>query len=222
VPAVIGIGDRRHFRAAEAVRIIAALPAASAEQQTSSHRRASKQDIRPKEQIMGLHRHLSVAALAAAATLTLGAAGAWAQVSPTQEDRSQLAADRAALARERSAAAADEARLRRDKAEGRMAAESKDSMRVYRDQRAIAGIKKDLAHDHPGTPQEKTDRAFLAREHKALASDTKRLERDRAQGRMDAISPDAARVQQDRRAIAGQEKAIAEDKAELRADQRKK
>ncbi|NLZ41323.1 MAG: hypothetical protein GX886_08745 [Comamonadaceae bacterium] len=204
------------------MRIIAALPDASAEQETNGHRRASTQDIRAKEQIMGFHRHLSTAALAAAAALTLGAAGAWAQVSPTQEDRSQLAADRAALARERAGAAADEARLRRDKAEGRMAAESKDSMRVYRDQRAITGIKKDLAHDRPGTLQDKTDRAFLAGEHKALASDTKRLERNRAQGRMEATSPDAARVQQDRRAIAGQEKAIAEDKADLRADQRKK
>lgn len=168
------------------------------------------------------HPMTRAARAAAAAALALSAASAWAQTSATQEDRSQLAADRAALTRERAAAAKDEMQQRRDKAEGRMAAESKDSMRVYRDQRAIVGIRKDLAQDAEGSLQRKTDRAFLARERKALEGDTRRLESNRAHGLMEATSPDAQRVQQDRRAIAGQEKAIAEDKADLRADQRRK
>jgi hypothetical protein len=59
----------------------------------------------------------------------------------------QMKADKAALQRQIKQLEAAEARLKADKAEGKMAAESKDSLRVYEDKQAIKGEKKDIAAD---------------------------------------------------------------------------
>lgn len=59
----------------------------------------------------------------------------------------QMKSDKAALHRQIKRLEAAEARLKADKAEGKMAAESKDSERVYKDQQAIKGEKKDIAAD---------------------------------------------------------------------------
>ena len=59
----------------------------------------------------------------------------------------QMKSDKAALHRQIKRLESAEARLKADKAEGKMAAESKDSERVYKDQQAIKGEKKDIAAD---------------------------------------------------------------------------
>ena len=50
-----------------------------------------------------------------------------------------------------------------------MAAESKDAERVYKDQQAIKGEKKDIAADKPGSLQMKSDKAALQKRRKADA-----------------------------------------------------
>ncbi|MBS0294128.1 MAG: hypothetical protein JSS01_16585 [Proteobacteria bacterium] len=153
--------------------------------------------------------------LAVAAALTLAIPSAWAQVTPKQEDAAQLKADEASLARERVQDAKDVKTLKSDKAEGKMAAESKDSMRVYRDKQAIKGEKKDMAADHKGSLQSKEDKTELKQDKGKLKADARRQRRDDKHGRMAATSPDAEKVYKDQQAIKGQEKAIAEDKAKL-------
>jgi hypothetical protein len=59
----------------------------------------------------------------------------------------QMKADRAALRIEEKLLVADKATLRADKAEGKMAAQSEDSERVYRDLQSINGEKRDIADD---------------------------------------------------------------------------
>ena len=59
----------------------------------------------------------------------------------------QMKADKAALKRQIKRLEAAEARMKADKAEGKMAAESKDSEKVYKDQQAVKGEKKDIAAD---------------------------------------------------------------------------
>ncbi len=59
----------------------------------------------------------------------------------------QMKADKAAMQRQIKRLEVLEARLKADKAEGKMAAESKDSERVYKDKQAIKGEKKDIATD---------------------------------------------------------------------------
>jgi hypothetical protein len=59
----------------------------------------------------------------------------------------QMNVDKSALQRQIKQLETAEARLKTDKAEGRMAAESKDSERVYRDKQDIKGEKKDIATD---------------------------------------------------------------------------
>ncbi|MBS0389773.1 MAG: hypothetical protein JSR23_01265 [Proteobacteria bacterium] len=153
--------------------------------------------------------------LAVAAALTLGIPSAWAQVTPKQEDAAQLKADEASLARERAQDAKDVKALKADKAEGKMSAESKDSMRVYRDKQSIRGEKKDMAADRKGSLQGKEDKTELKQDKARLKADAHRQQRDNKHGRMAATSPDAEKVYQDQQAIKGQEKAIAEDKAKL-------
>ncbi len=163
--------------------------------------------------------HMSTGLMVVAAALTLGGAtGAWAQVTPRQEAAAQLKADEAALARERGQLTRDARQLKADKAEGRMAAESKDSMRVYQDRQAIQGEKKDIATDGKGSLQRKEDKAALTQDEARLKADARRQQHDDRHGRMAATSPDAEKVYQDRQAIKGQEKAIADDQARLRAE----
>lgn len=142
-----------------------------------------------------------------------------ATTTATQEDSAQLKADQSSLMREEAKAAQDEAKLHKDKQEGRMAAQSKDSMRVYHDQQNLKGIKKDIASDHPASAQLKEDRKFQQTEQAKLKTDQQRLVRDRKEGRMAAVSPDEEKVYHDRQAIKGQKKAVAADEANLRKDQ---
>lgn len=100
-----------------------------------------------------------------------------------------------------------------------MAGESKDSMRVYRDQQNLKGIKKDIARDRPASAQLKEDDQFQKAEQAKLRTDARRLTRDAKEGRMAATSPDAEKVLHDKQAIKGQEKAIAADESKLRKDQ---
>lgn len=59
----------------------------------------------------------------------------------------QMTSDKAALQRQLKRLDLAEARLKSDTASGRMAAESKDAERVYKDQQALKGEKKDIAAD---------------------------------------------------------------------------
>ncbi len=59
----------------------------------------------------------------------------------------QMESDKAALQRQIKRLEAAEARLKADTKEGKMAAESKDSERVYKDKQAVKGEKKDIADD---------------------------------------------------------------------------
>jgi cell division protein FtsL len=63
------------------------------------------------------------------------------------EDKAQLASDKAALQREEKQLIADRAILTADKASGKMAAESPDSQRIYKERLNIKGEKKDIATD---------------------------------------------------------------------------
>jgi hypothetical protein len=70
------------------------------------------------------------------------------KVIALDEPRSlQWKADRAALRIEEKLLAADKAALRTDKIDGKMAAQSEDSERVYQDLQSINGEKKDIAAD---------------------------------------------------------------------------
>lgn len=155
---------------------------------------------------------------ALAAVLALGPAIAMAQYSPTREDSAQLKADQSALTTERAQLATDINTRKADKAEGKMAAESRDSMRVFRDQQAIRGEHKDIAADQPGSLQSKVDKKELGHEQAKLKSDEHRERMDRAEGRMAATSPDGEKIYQDRVAVRGQQRAIATDRADLKAD----
>jgi hypothetical protein len=66
----------------------------------------------------------------------------------------QMKADKAALHRQIKRLEVAEARLKADTKEGKMAAESKDAEKVYKDQQAMKGEKKDIADD---TTKLKTD-----------------------------------------------------------------
>ena len=59
----------------------------------------------------------------------------------------QMQSDKAALQRQIQGLEVAEARLKADTREGRMAAESRDSEKVYQDQQAIKGEKMDIAAD---------------------------------------------------------------------------
>lgn len=60
----------------------------------------------------------------------------------------QMTSDRAALQRQIKRLDVAEARLKADTKEGKMAAESKDSTKVYRDQQSLKSEKKDIAADN--------------------------------------------------------------------------
>lgn len=60
----------------------------------------------------------------------------------------QMTSDKAALQRQLKRLDLAEARLKSDTASGRMAAESKDAEKVFKDQQAVKGEKKDIAADN--------------------------------------------------------------------------
>lgn len=60
----------------------------------------------------------------------------------------QMKSDEAVLQRQVRRLEAAEARLKPDTEEGKMAAESKDAEKVYKDQQAVKGEKKDIAADN--------------------------------------------------------------------------
>lgn len=159
----------------------------------------------------------AVAAALALASLTAAAQPAAA----VKQDALQLKADQEALQDELRQLKADEAKLESDAASGRMSATSSDSYEVYLDRRAIAGEKKDIARDRPGSLQMKTDREALDRQVAQLRLDEKHLKSDAAEGRLAATSPDAQRVDDDRRAVKAERIQIAADRARLQADEGK-
>jgi len=138
--------------------------------------------------------------IAAAVLLALGPTLSMAQTTPKQEDRAQLNADLASLASERAQLSTDTQARKADKAEGKMAAESRDSMRVYRDRKAVRGEAKDLRADQPGSLQSKMDRKDRKQEQAKLTTDEQRLKNDRAHGRMVATSPDGEKIYRDQQA----------------------
>ncbi len=160
--------------------------------------------------------------IAVATVLALGPALAWAQVTPQQEDRAQLNGDLASLAVERAQLSTDTHTLKADRTEGKMAAESRDAMRVYHDRQDIRGENKDLKTDSPRSLQAKEDRMERRHDQTQLKTDEQRLRQDRRHGRMAATSPDAEKIYQDKQAIAGQEQAAATDTAHLKADNSQK
>lgn len=138
---------------------------------------------------------------------------------PVKQDRAQLAADKASLQQEITRLDADVARQKADTASGRMSAESKDSFAVYQDQQRVAGEKKDIASDKPGTLQMKWDKAALRREIKQRKIAGATLKADTREGKMAAESPDAEKVYRDRQDIIGLLKDVDADKANLKADE---
>ena len=92
------------------------------------------------------------------ASLVFAAGNAVVQsTAAVKEDQAQTKADASALARERAQLKVDEKTLRADTRSGRMAAESPDEEKLYRDRQAIKGEEKDLARDKPGSLQRKAD-----------------------------------------------------------------
>lgn len=73
--------------------------------------------------------------------------GEKAAVATDKDGSLQMKADKAALHRQIKRLEMADARLKSDKSSGKMVAESKDSMKVYSDQQAMKGEKKDIATD---------------------------------------------------------------------------
>ena len=138
-----------------------------------------------------------------------------------KEDNAQMASDKAALQRLLKRLDADEAKLKADKASGKMAAESKDSEKVYKDQQAVKGAKAAITADVPGSLQMASDKAALQRALKRLEADEAMLKADKASGKMAAESKDSEKVYRDKQAIVGERKDIASDKAKPQADMKK-
>jgi hypothetical protein len=96
-------------------------------------------------------KQLIAGALAGSMILTsLGFAAGNVLAQPTaavKEDQAQSKADESALARERARLRADEKTLRADTESGKMAAESPDGEKVYKDRRAIKGEANDITTD---------------------------------------------------------------------------
>jgi hypothetical protein len=156
------------------------------------------------------------------ASLGFAAGNAFAQsTAAVKEDQAQSKADGSALARDRARLRSDETTLGTDIRSGRMAAESRDEEKVYKDRQAIRGEKKDLAGDKPGSLQRKSDATALRRENENLKADANTWAADARSGRMAAESADAEKVYRDQQGIKGQETAITADRADLKSDQKK-
>jgi cobalamin biosynthesis protein CbiG len=154
-------------------------------------------------------------------SLVFAAGNAVAQAAAAiNEDQGQTKADASALARERVQLQLDEQTLRRDTRSGRMAAESPDEEKIYRDRQAVSGARKDVAGDEPDSLQRKSDTTTLRRENEISNADARRWAADSDSGRMAAESPDAEKVYRDQQAVKRQENAIATDRARLKADQK--
>ncbi|MEA3155504.1 MAG: hypothetical protein QOK44_3093, partial [Betaproteobacteria bacterium] len=98
-------------------------------------------------------------------SLGFAAGNAFAQsTTAVKEDQAQSKADDSGVARERARLQVDQKTLGADTRSGKMAAESPDSEKVYRDRQAIRGEKKDIAGDKAGSLQEQSDRTALQRE----------------------------------------------------------
>jgi hypothetical protein len=155
------------------------------------------------------------------ASLVFGASNAVAQSSAAaNEDQAQRKADTSALSREKAQLKLDEKTLRSDTRSGRMAAESPDEEKIYRDRQAVSGARKDVAGDKPGSLQSESDTASLRRENEISNADARRWAADSKSGRMAAESPDAEKVYRDQQTVEGEENAIATDRARLKADQK--
>jgi hypothetical protein len=165
---------------------------------------------------------LIAGALAGSMMLTalgFAAGNALAQSSAAvREDQAQSKADTSARARERAQLRLDEKTLGADINSGKMAAESDDSEKVYKDRQTINSQRKDLARDKPGSLQEKSDRSALQREQETLKSDANAWAADAKSGKMAAESTDAEKIYRDQQAIKGQGNAIAADRRKLNAD----
>jgi len=74
-------------------------------------------------------------------------AGEAKDIAADKDASMQMKADEAALQRQIKRLEAAEARLKADKEEGKMAAMSRDSEKVYKDQQAIKGERTDLSAD---------------------------------------------------------------------------
>lgn len=165
-----------------------------------------------------MKRAARISSLAFASALSLASLAAWAQTSAAVQDKAQLKADQTALTQDKAAAAKDEAALKMDKSDGRMAGQSRDSMRVFTDKQDIKGLKKDLASEHKPSLQRKADRSNLRHEKAKLAHDQAAMKSDSKRGLMAATSPAGEKVFRDKQAIKGEKKDIAADKAELARD----
>lgn len=168
------------------------------------------------------HEYISVRSLPRACTLAIAAAVALAAApalaySSALQQAMQLRADQAAQTSERMQLRADQHTLKADVQSGRLAAESKDSEKVYRDQLAIKGQKKDIAADTARSLQMKEDKIVLADEQQQLKADQQTLKADAQSGRMAAESKDAEKVYKDQQYLRGEKKDIAADMASMKA-----
>ncbi len=135
---------------------------------------------------------------AIAAVFAFSPVAAIAQPSlAVKEDKAQLKADESALQREQKQLKSDQAMMKEDRLEGKMVAESRDSMRVYRDRQGITGEEKDIGNDQPGSLQMKADKTALQREEKQLSTDEARMKTDKSEGKMAAESRDSEKVYRD-------------------------
>jgi len=157
--------------------------------------------------------------LALAAAFAVTSSAALAQPQPAREDRAQLAADQSALAREAAQLEHDQTTLKADSMAGKMAAESKDDLKVYEDIQAINGENEAVANDLPGSGQMSSDMAALQREERQLDADRIVLKANTRDGRMAAVSADGDRVYNDRLAIEAQKNRIATDRTKVAVDE---
>lgn len=86
--------------------------------------------------------------LAVAAAFAFATGTAFAQSPAVKEDHAQLKADQSALAREKAQMEAAEKTLKADTRSGKMAAESKDAEKVYKDSQYLRDERKDIAADN--------------------------------------------------------------------------
>ena len=129
--------------------------------------------------------------IAVAALLALGPSLAMAatQTLPQREDQAQLNADLASLALERAQLSTDSHTLKADRADGKMAAESPDAMRVYHDRQDIRGDNSDLRADPTRSLQARDDRMQRRDDEAQLKTDEHRLRHDRQRWRMPGSYP---------------------------------
>ena len=153
--------------------------------------------------------------------LLAGAVSVHAQTSAAQEDKAQLKSDQTALTQEQQKLKTDAAKLKSYQRSGRMAAESPDAERIYKDRQAVKGQKRAYAANTPPPLQTAADREAVKIASDAVRAATKREKFDASHGRMAAESKDSFRVYQDQRAITSEEKDIATGKIDVAADAKK-